>query len=112
MRWPLTFYVKTLPPKVGGRANGPVIRILESYRDDEGIYQHELVHVKQWLRTLGLHGFMYLLSDSYKLRAEVEAYREQARYYSDDRIPMFAGFIAENYELTISPEEALKELRK
>lgn len=34
--YPLVFYVKTLPPGVGGCANGPVIRILEKYRGDEG----------------------------------------------------------------------------
>jgi hypothetical protein len=48
MTYPLTFYVHTLPPDVGGCANGPVIRILEKYRNDEGIYRHELMHVKQW----------------------------------------------------------------
>jgi hypothetical protein len=46
--YPLTFFVKSLPPDVGGCANGPVIRILEKYRDDEGLYRRELTHVKQW----------------------------------------------------------------
>jgi hypothetical protein len=46
--YPLTFYVKTLGPNTGGEARGPVIRILEEYRNDEGIYRHELMHVKQW----------------------------------------------------------------
>lgn len=32
MTWPLTFYVKSLPPGVGGEAKGPVIRI--HYADD------------------------------------------------------------------------------
>ena len=110
MRWPLTFIVKSLPGNAGGVANGPVIRILEKYKDDEGIYRHELHHVKQWFFTLGLHSFLYLLSDRYKLWAEVQCYREQAKHYADDRRPLFAEFISRDYGLNITQEKALELL--
>ena len=112
MRWPLTLYVDSLPQGRAGCANGPVIRILKAKRDDEGLYQHELMHVKQWFLTLGLHSLLYLLVDEYKLWAEVAAYRKQATYYADDRRPLFAGFIAHHYDLRITPESALALLRE
>jgi hypothetical protein len=106
MTYPLTFYVKFLPPNVGGRANGPVIRILEKYRNDKGIYEHELVHVKHWFCSLGLFPFFYLLIPKVRLWAEVQAYREQLQYYADDRSWQFAGFIANKYGLKITQYDA------
>jgi hypothetical protein len=57
--YPLTFYVKSLPPDVGGRANGPVIRIMEKYRHDKGIYRHELMNLNQ---TTTIQNFISLIS--------------------------------------------------
>ena len=143
MRYPLTFYVDSLPPDVGGCANGPVIRILKKYRDrnDEGIYQHELLHVKQWfavsvfsglalfflgmaltgifeidmfamaLLGLGVHSILSKFVPEYRLAIEVEAYKRQLRYYDDDRSELFAGFIAARYNLNITKENALKLLK-
>jgi hypothetical protein len=42
----------------------------------------------------------------------VQAYREQSRYYLEDRIPLFARFIAEKYRLNITAEAAEEMLRK
>jgi len=110
MRYPLTFYVDSLPPDVGGCANGPVIRILEKYKDDEGIYQHELVHVKQWFMTFGLHSLLYMWLDWYKLGSEIEAYREQAKHYPDDRRKKFAGYIAKYYGLSVTAAQVEQQL--
>jgi hypothetical protein len=138
MKYPLTFYVKSLAPNVGGEARGPVIRILEEYRTDEGMYQHELLHVKQWATlaslsipfayacyALGLYDYfvmaavipfafhtaLYRLLPKYRLWAETQAYKEQAKHYSDDRRPQFAAYIATYYNLNITQEDALKGLQ-
>lgn len=111
MKYPLVFYVESLQGTRAGEARGPVIRILEAYRDDAGILAHEMVHVKQWFRTLGLHSFLYILSDDYKLSAEVEAYKEQMTHYPGDRRPLFAKFLSERYDLSITPEAALELLK-
>lgn len=136
--YPLTFFVKTLAPNVGGEARGLVIRILEKYRHDEGLYQHELLHVKQWfvwsllslpvayvlykaghMDFIGLavlplvfHTALYRFVPAYRLWAESEAYKEQAKYYPDDRRPLFAEYLAEYYNLKITKEEALKLLNR
>jgi hypothetical protein len=111
MTYPLTFYVDSLPDGFAGMANGPVIRILKSHKDDVGLYQHELEHVKQWFRTLGIHPILYFFSDTYKLWSEVRAYKKQAACYPDDRKPRFARFIATKYNLSITEADALEKLR-
>lgn len=107
--YPLTFYTdKFVPANAGACARGPVIFIRPKYRNDVGLYEHELMHVKQWVFSLGLHSFLYLLSKRYRLWSEVQAYQKQLEYSPQD-INLFAKFIAENYGLKITQEEA-KEL--
>lgn len=129
--YPLTFFVKSLPPNIGGCANGPVIRILEKYKTDEGLYKHELEHVKQWFRLavlsvplaygllhfglfdfmglallpLAFHTVLYKLSTAYRLWCEVSAYKVQAQYYQDDRSKLFAHFVANYYDLKVTESE-------
>lgn len=91
---------------------GPLVFIRPEYRQDIGLLEHERVHVRQWLRTLGLHSLLYAVSKTYRLSAEVEAYREQSRHYPDDRLPLFARAIAEKYGLDISADAALARLRQ
>ena len=106
MKYPFIFYVATLPGTASGIANGPVIRILERLRGDEGIRQHELMHVRQWFWTLFTLPILYWLFPKFKLWAEVKAYRKQLQYYADDRSWQFAGFIATKYGLKITQLEA------
>jgi len=111
MKYPLVFYVDTLPKGFGGMAHGPVIRILERLRNDEGIRQHELVHVRQWFWTLGLLPILYYFIPRFKLWCEVQAYRKQLMFYADDRSWQFAGFIATKYGLNISQYDAHQLLK-
>jgi len=124
------------------RAIGPVIVIRPDKRDDAGLLAHELEHVKQfavlaviacalialvWVHVgtvagvpswsvfplgLGLHASLYGLVPEYRLWAEVEAYQVQAGYYADDRLPLFARFISEHYDLPITQASALQLLRE
>lgn len=130
-------YTDDMPEAFGGMAYGPYIAIRPKYRDDMGIHAHELEHVKQWwvvslasalaigllayamlgaeyvgLALLGfaVHPVAYKLVSEYRLHCEIEAYRQQAKHYPGDRMPLFAGYIAEKYGLPITPEVALKLL--
>jgi len=81
MKWPLTFYTnKTLDDWMGGATRGPVIVLRPEYKDDEGIYQHELTHVKQWFFSLGTLGLFYMLSKWCRARIEAQAYAKQTHY--------------------------------
>lgn len=116
MKYPLTFFVDNLPNNMGGKVlvYWPIatIRILGKYRDDEGIYQHELLHVKQFYCTLGLHCLLYKFVPEYKLWAEVEAYKKQLKYYPDDKSELFAEFISTRYGLKVAKEYALWLLKQ
>ena len=77
-------YTTDLPPNSNGCANGPIIRIRPAYKGDEGLKQHEICHVHQWWRTLGLHSLLYLVSKRYRLRAEVEAARRDVKFMKEE----------------------------
>ena len=137
MTYPLTFYVKSLPPGVGGCSNGPVIRILEKYRNDTGLHQHELTHVKQWavwsllsipaayvlcqlalfdylalaIMPCAFHSVLYRSVTPYRFWCEVEAYKEQAKHYINDRRQLFAEYIANGYDLPHTTKQALDALK-
>lgn len=108
----MIFYTsRFVQPGFAATTRGPLIFIRPEYLGDIGLLEHERVHVRQWWRTLGLHSLLYALSKAYRLGAEVESYREQARYYPDDRLPLFALAIATKYGLDITAEAALARLR-
>ena len=101
----MIFYTNLLiPSRFASYAIGFIILIRPSYRNDVGLLAHEKEHVRQfldprwWFRS--------------KLEREVAAYKVQAACYPDDRIPLFAGYIANKYELDISVIEAEKLLRE
>lgn len=101
------FYTdRVVPDNAAGCAFGPFIFIRPAYKNDAGLLAHEQVHVAQFFRTFGLLIPLYWLSDSYRLAAEVEAYREQAKHYTVDKTWVFAEFIASRYSLDISKEAA------
>lgn len=108
----MIFYTNFGVPKQHQAATrGPFIFIRPEHKGDKGLLEHEKVHRKQWLRTLGLHSLLYLFVEDYRLRSEVEAFREQAKHYSDDRMPRFAELLAMNYRIDITVAEALLALK-
>ena len=110
----LTFYQDRFVPEGSrGCCRGFVIFIRPRHKDDYGLLEHERVHRKQFLkRGLVIHSWLYLLVPEYRLACEVEAYKKQSFFYSDDRLPKFAKLIATRYGLKISEADALKLLRE
>jgi hypothetical protein len=129
-------YTDNLPEGVGGTAQGPIIRIRPKYKDDKGLHQHELEHVKQWwiativsavllaaglyhfqeplwgaVGSIGVHGALYKLISAYRLWCEVQAHKVQLQY-SPHALKHFAKRIAEKYDLNITAEEAEQRLRE
>jgi hypothetical protein len=104
-------YTSDLPENKGGVANGFIVRIKPKYKSDNGILQHELTHIKQWYRTFTFHSLLYLFNKKYRLSSEVEAYREQLKYYLDDRTDLFAKFIAEDYNLDVERDNVIGMLK-
>ncbi len=98
--------------RFAGSTRGPLIFIRPEYKDDVGLLEHEKTHRWQWIRTIGLHSFLYLLLPSYRLSSEVEAYKVQLQYCSDVELNTrrFARFISTKYNLDVSEEEAYRRL--
>lgn len=51
--------------------------------DSPNLPEHELVHTKQVLATLGLHCLLYYLSKRYRYWAEIMAYKASIRHGLD-----------------------------
>jgi len=117
---------------------GPVTFIRPEHKGDKALIEHECTHAAQWLYvtvlsfaalaillylalpihwlglsvlSIGVHGALYRLVPEYRLRAEVQAFREQLKHYPDDRTESLAALLVSNYNLNISYESALKALR-
>lgn len=105
-------FTDDMPEGTGGYARAWFIRLRPKYINDWGIFEHEKFHVRQWYFTLGLHGLLYLLCKQYRLWSEVQAYKYQLSFppYNVENKELFAKFIAEDYKLDITKEEALKRL--
>lgn len=94
-----------------GTAYGPIIFIRPKHKESEGLLQHELVHTRQFWRTFGLHGILYLVSKKYRLNAEVEAYCESMKHNQPSSVYWFADMLVKHYRLNITKEEAVRRLK-
>ena len=136
MRWPFTFYQANLGGNTAGYSKMGVIVIRSDLRDNEAVYQHELVHVRQWLwisilgapayvwlHLLGfaqwenaallsvlVHPVLYTVSALFRQWAEVSAYRAQVSYGAS--IESCATSLSRDYGLKISEYQALALLTK
>lgn len=101
---------RLVPDRFAGYSYGPIVAIRPACRGDRGLLEHEFVHARQWWRGLGvIHAARYWLSRAYRLRAEVEAYREQLRWCAspDLAAKQFARFLVDKYDLGVTYDEAL-----
>ena len=110
-------YTEQMPnDKIGGYAKAWFIRIRPRYKDDKGIHAHELKHVEYWWKYGVIGRLLYKFSKRWRLKEEVECYREQLKYEPATSNPgyyrdMYAGFIADDYGLDVSKGEALERLK-
>jgi hypothetical protein len=101
-KYGIIFYTNTFV-RLGGLAFGPFVFIRPKHLDNRGLLEHELVHTRQFWNPR-----KWFWS---KLQKEVEAYREQLKWYSEDKTRLFAEFISTRYNLDITVEEAERLLR-
>lgn len=100
------FYTdKFIPKGLDACTRSIVVLIRPSFKNDISLLKHELTHVKQFYRN-PLHALFYNFSKSYRLKCEIEAYKEQLKYCHPININHFAYLISNNYNLDITIEEA------
>lgn len=108
----MVFYTTTfVGDDYAGKSFGPFIFIKPQYKDDVGLLEHEKIHVQQFWRHFPIFGLLYRVFKHRRMCFEVEAYAEQSKHYTDDRIPKFAQLISEKYNLGITPEIAERAIR-
>ena len=102
-------------PGAKATTRGFVIFVDPDFKDDPGLIPHEQVHVDQFLRTFGLHVFLYRFNKAYRFKSEVEAYREQLQHYPlaeyPQRLDDYATFLSEHYGLGVTKEQAITEIK-
>jgi len=109
-------YTDNLPKGIGGQAKFCFIKIRPRYKDDIGLLNHELIHVKQFYRLPILNEYLNQFSKKYRLKIELEAYKVQLLSYPvEDRerkILYFAKFMSERYDLDKTVDECYKLLKE
>ena len=103
------FYTdRIIPKRFGGvlMAPFPIILIRPKYRDDEGLLQHELQHLKDmYAGWIILYCIRYFFSKKWRLHYELRGYWTQLEY-SPQHIRLFAYFLATKYRLGIDEDKA------
>lgn len=114
----VVFYNNVITKKFNrhGVAVGNLVFINKAYKNDEGLLQHELTHVKQFYKYMIIPFCILGYTNKYKLKFEVEAYKVQLGYCSKELkeyyLNKYAELIANTYGLPISKAEAILLLRK
>jgi len=104
---PIVIFISNwMPKKFSGYHVGTTVIIRPDYADDEGLIQHELTHVKQNIRTLGISGIRQYFDKNHKLNRECEAYAVQLQYVpqpqQDVMKKRFVNYIYSKYDLGMS----------
>lgn len=136
MKYYFVKYTDNIPEKFAGEACGPLIKIRTRYVANQGLLEHEKVHVQQWyvgliitifavvlvalictplfMVLIGVspfsHSLLYKYVRVYRQWCEVCAYRKQISVgdYESNCFAVIA--LVENYQLGISPQLATKLL--
>mgnify|MGYP005731052541 FL=1 len=100
------FITNWMPERFAGYHIVDIVLIRPDYKDDEGLIQHELTHVKQNLRTLFWSGIKQYWDKNHKLNRECEAYAVQLQYVPDEDYEVmktrFVNFMYTKYNLGMS----------
>ena len=90
------------------------IYVLEEHKNDRGLIEHERVHIQQKRKDPLNHARRYERDQDYRLQCEIEAYREQIKWYpkneKENLKVRFAWYLSEWYDLRITQDEAYELL--
>ena len=84
----------------------PVILVLPDQANNVGLIEHEMVHYREQAWIAPIWWLRYVLSKSFRLAAEVRAYKRQIEVGGITRLTAAAMLL--NYGLDITLEQALQ----
>jgi hypothetical protein len=86
---------------------GCIIQIRPELKEDKGLLQHELEHIKQWQKRWLTHPILYRFSKKYRLQCEAAAYKVQVDVSDNPfRLLIAARSLSLRYNLGITEAEA------
>ena len=95
-----------MPARFAGYHIVDIVLIRPEYKDDEGLIQHELTHVKQNLRTFLWSGIKQMWNKQHRLDRECEAYAVQLHYVPTNQYKVmktrFVNYMYSKYNLGMS----------
>ena len=104
---------KGIKSTMAATARGPVIFIHPDFKGSKGLLVHELTHVKQWYRWLGIgYSLLYKFSKRFQMNMEIEAYREHMKYKEGVSIRGVAQLIKDNSRTSEDVDYIERKLRK
>jgi len=107
--------VKKRPPaftKADAMTIAPFVIIDPRFINDKTLLAHEEIHYKEQIRVLTLPWWiLYLLSPTFRLHAEVRAYKRQIEL-GGITVDLAAYFISSRYRLNISVDKVQQLLRE
>jgi hypothetical protein len=108
----MIIYTNFLPSKADGFTIGFLTLIRPRCRNDGPLHAHEKVHQDQFSKNPFMD-ILYVFSKKYRLKYEVEAYKVELSLMDDKEagLNLFAGYLANNYGLNITIEEAKNLLK-
>jgi Domain of unknown function (DUF4157) len=100
-----------VPARFDAFTYGAIILVRPKSRDDAALLAHEQVHAVQFRQRPFSHGLRMLFSRSYRQACELEAYKKQLTF-PNQSVDIVAGYLASNYDLGITKEQAIKLLEE
>lgn len=94
----------------GGHVKGLTITINPAFKDDAGLFNHELEHIKQVYKTVGLHSWLYHKYKTYKLTSECEAFIAGQLKYKTKTYDEVVNHLYNDYDLGFSKEQIAEKL--
>ena len=85
---------------IGGSA-GPVVFIYDKHVDRD-LLNHELVHIQQFYKYLGISSYLYNCIQKYRVSFEYEAYSAEINRISDKE---FVEYMHDYYDITLTDLE-------
>ena len=89
-----------------------IVTVDEKYKNDAGLLEHEIEHVKQYSKN-PLHALMYKWCSWYRYKCEIAAYKIQTKVYGyteKSQYNWIVNAMLDKYNIHKSKEQILEDL--
>jgi hypothetical protein len=89
-------------------ARGPFIFIRPTSKDDLGLLEHELVHVKFFYKFPIINPLLTMFSEKWRIKTEIAAYTKQLSFCDDfeQGVKIFGKYLSTRYGFHLTQSQA------